>query len=254
MPWIAVSRDRRPVGRSVPPSTAVVSRHGADLTEPKLRQEILVLQRRIDELAALLRLAIAVRPRAGGPAASVPDGLAKARILRAVDGARSSLRSRGILRFLYVSPSRFHAWRRRQRACALDDQAACPRSSPQRPTRGEIQAIEEMVTSWAYRHVPTRTLAVLAQRLDTVWASPSTWYRLVRSHGWRRPRLRLHPSEPKGCADDTPRHQAAHRRDRRRRPPPTDLGPLDQTHCPGASGYQRCQLLPLALLQVHAIS
>src|SRR5262245_23625872 len=30
-----------------------------------------------------------------------------------------------------------------------------------------------------------------------VWASPSTWYRLVRQRGWRRPRLRVHPAKPK---------------------------------------------------------
>jgi transposase InsO family protein len=35
-----------------------------------------------------------------------------------------------------------------------------------------------MVTSPEYRHVPTGTLAVLAQRLHRVSASPSTWYRL----------------------------------------------------------------------------
>ncbi len=104
---------------------------------------------------------------------------------------------RGILRFLHVSPSRFHAWRRRQRACALDDQMSCPRTSPHRLTRDEVHAIEDMVTSPAYRHVPTRNLAVLAQRLGTVCASPSTWYSLVRTHGWRRPRLRIHPAKPK---------------------------------------------------------
>jgi transposase InsO family protein len=54
-----------------------------------------------------------------------------------------------------------------------------------------------MVTSPEYRHVPTGTLAVLAQRLGKVWASPSTWYRLVRKYGWRRPRLRVHPAKPK---------------------------------------------------------
>jgi hypothetical protein len=53
-----------------------------------------------------------------------------------------------------------------------------------------------MVTSPEYRHVPTGTLAVLAQRLGTVSASPSTWYRLVRKYGWRRPRLRVHPAKP----------------------------------------------------------
>ena len=54
-----------------------------------------------------------------------------------------------------------------------------------------------MVTSPDYRHVPTGTLAVLAQRLGRVWASPSTWYRLVRKYGWRRPRIRVHPAKPK---------------------------------------------------------
>ena len=54
-----------------------------------------------------------------------------------------------------------------------------------------------MVPSPEYRHVPTGTLAVLAQRLGRVWASPSTWYRLARKHGWRRPRLRMHPAKPK---------------------------------------------------------
>jgi len=53
------------------------------------------------------------------------------------------------------------------------------------------------VTSPDYRHVPTGTLAILAQRLGKIWASPSTWYRLVRQHGWRRPRLRVHPAKPK---------------------------------------------------------
>lgn len=58
-------------------------------------------------------------------------------------------------------------------------------------------AVESMVTSHEYRHVPTGTLAILAQRLGKVFASPSTWYRLVRRHKWRRPRRRVHPEKPK---------------------------------------------------------
>jgi len=54
-----------------------------------------------------------------------------------------------------------------------------------------------MVTSPDYRHVPTGTLARLAQRLGRVFASASTWHRLVRERGWRRPRLRVHPEQPK---------------------------------------------------------
>jgi transposase InsO family protein len=40
-------------------------------------------------------------------------------------------------------------------------------------------------------------LARLAQRLGKIFASASTWYRLVRQHQWRRPRQRVHPAAPK---------------------------------------------------------
>ena len=53
------------------------------------------------------------------------------------------------------------------------------------------------MTSPEYRHVPTGRLAVLAQRLGRVFASATTWYRLVRERGWRRPRHRVHPDGPK---------------------------------------------------------
>ena len=180
-------------------STVVVGLDVAELTEPELRQELLKLRRRVQKLSALLRLALALLRTSGFrlTGARLPDGRAKTRILRAVDRAREYLPLRAVLRFLRVSPSRFHAWRQRQRACALDDQFCCPRTSPSRLTHHEVRAIEAMVTSPDYRHVPTGTLAVLAQRLGEVWASPSTWYRLVRQHGWRRPRLRVHPAKPK---------------------------------------------------------
>ena len=150
--------------------TVVVSLEVADLTEPELRQEILKLRRRVEKLAALLRLALALLHTSGFRLSGerLPDGHAKRRILRAVDRARECIPLRAVLRFLRVSPSRFQAWRRRQTACALDDQSSCPRTSPHRLTPPEVQAIGDMVTSPEYRHVPTGTLAVLAQRLGTV--------------------------------------------------------------------------------------
>jgi len=127
----------------------------------------------------------------------VPDGRAKIRILRAVDRAREFVPLGALLRFLQLSPSRFHAWRRLPHGCALDDQSSCPHTSPHRLTPLEIQAIAGMVTAPEYRHIPTGTLGVLAQRLGKVWASPSTWHHLVRRFGWRRPRLRVHPAKPR---------------------------------------------------------
>ena len=151
----------------------------------------------VEKLAALPEALARYTPGSGCPDARLPDGQAKLRILRAVDRARECIPLRAVLRFMRLSPSRFQAWRRRQHACALDDRSSCPRTSPHRLTPSEVRAIADMVTSPEYRHVPTGTLAVLAQRLGTVSASPSTWYRLVRTYGWRRPRLRVHPAKPK---------------------------------------------------------
>jgi transposase InsO family protein len=47
------------------------------------------------------------------------------------------------------------------------------------------------------RHMSLRALALRAQRLGEVFASPSTWYRLVRTRDWRRPRTRVYPAKPK---------------------------------------------------------
>jgi putative transposase len=181
------------------PPKVVVSLDVANLTTSELQQEVLELRRRVKKLTALLRLGLALR-RSSGFALTherLPDGRDKLRILRAVDRARDVVPLRTLLRFLRLSPSRFYAWRRLQHACALDDQPSCPHTSPHRLTPREVLAIKDMVTALEYRHIPTGTLAVLAQRLGKIWASPSTWYHLVRKFGWRRPRLRVHPAKPK---------------------------------------------------------
>ena len=147
----------------------VLSLDVTHLNELELQHEILQLRRRVEKLAALLGLVLALL-RASGFTLSrerLPDGRAKMRILRAIDRARGCIPLRALLRFLSLSPSRFHAWRR-QDACALADQSSCPRTSPHRLTPSEVREIEDMVTSPDYRHVPTGTLAVLAQRLGRV--------------------------------------------------------------------------------------
>ena len=120
----------------------------------------------------------------------------KVSLLRAIDRSRSILPLQVILRTLGLSQSRYHSWKCEE-DCSLDDMPSCPRSSPQQLTRTEVKTFKEMVTSEEYRHVPTGTLALLAQRLGKVFASPTTWYRLVRLHKWRRPRLRVHRAKPK---------------------------------------------------------
>jgi putative transposase len=179
--------------------TVVVSVDLTNRAASELHGEVLELRRRVKKLTALLRLALALLRSSGFTLTHerLPVGRDKIRILLAADRARDFVPLRALLRFLRLSPSRFHAWRRLQHACALDDQSSCPRTSPHRLTPREVLAIKDLVTALEYRHVPTGTLAVLAQRLGKVWTSPSTWYRLVRQNGWRRPRLRVHPAKPK---------------------------------------------------------
>ncbi len=55
-------------------------------------------------------------------------------------------------------------------------------------TPHEVSTLKEMVTASEYRHMPLRTLAVYAQRAGKVFASATTWAKLVRQRGWRRPR------------------------------------------------------------------
>ena len=94
------------------PPTVVVCLDVTELTEPELRQEVLKLRRRVRKLMALLRLALALLQTSGFrlTLARLPDGRDKLRILRAVDRARAYVPLRALLRFLRVSPSRFHAW------------------------------------------------------------------------------------------------------------------------------------------------
>jgi putative transposase len=137
----------------------------ATLAETELRQEILKLQRRIEKLAALLRLALALLQTSGFTLSGerLPEGENKLRLRRAVDQGCACVPLRAVLRFLHLSPRRFHAWRRKQTACALDDQSSWPGPSPRRLTSSEIQVIGALVTSPDYRYVATGTLAILAQ-------------------------------------------------------------------------------------------
>ena len=183
------------------------------LKEQELQHEVLMLRRRIRKLHSLLRLLLTMLRLSEINLAGerVPEGKAKAALLRAADRTREFLPLRKLLRVLGLSPARYHSWRRsQQKTCSLDDRSSCPRTSPHQLTSGEIESIRKMVTSAEYRHVPTGTLAILAQRLGRVFASPSTWYTHIHRFGWRRPRLRLHPAKPKVGLRTTQPDQAWH--------------------------------------------
>jgi putative transposase len=142
---------------------------------------VLLLRIRVQKLIALLRVLLVVFKISGYSLNQIrlPDGGNKRSLLRAIQRSRSALPLRALLRVFRLSPVRYHAWSRED-ACALDDRSSCPRSSPQQLTAAEVSVIQELVTSDEYRHVPTGALARLAQRIGKIFASASTWYRLVR--------------------------------------------------------------------------
>ena len=180
------------------PSTEVVTLDVLELDTVRLQHEVILLRRRIARLRSLLCLVVTVLKVSGFSLSRtrLPEGAAKLQVLRAIERSRSHFHLRAVLRLIGLSHARYHDWIRNDR-CGLDDRPSCPRSSPQQLTPTEVHTIRDMVTSDEYRHVSTGVLARLAQRLGKVFASPTTWYRLVRAHEWRRPRQRVHPAKPK---------------------------------------------------------
>lgn len=154
--------------------------------------------RRARVLAAVVRILLALLRASGFSLAGqrLPEGVAKVGILRAIASASPFLPLALILRIAHLEPARYHAWRRVAGACGLDDRSSCPRTSPSQLTAAEVAAVKEMVLAPEYRHMPVGTLAVYAQRLGKVFASVTTWSKLIRERGWRRPRHRVHPPKP----------------------------------------------------------
>ncbi len=177
----------------------VVTVNVLDMDSVRLQAEVLKLRRRLQMLAAIVRLLVALlRALDARPdRMRLPKGTAKRRLLRAIDRARETLSRRVALRVLRLLPSRYHQWRQAEWLCELDDRVSCPRSTAARLTVAEVREMKDMVQSQEYRHVPTGRLAILAQRLGRVFAAPATWYKLVCERRWRRPRIRVYPAKPK---------------------------------------------------------
>jgi transposase InsO family protein len=164
----------------------------------QLLDRIEKLRRREQILAAVVRLLFALLRTSGFRLSGerLPAGDDKARLLRAIAGAEPVLPLVLILRIVGIAPSRYHAWHRATDGCGLDDRTSCPRTTPSQLTCDEIATIKDMVLDPDLRHMPLSTLSLFAQRAGKVFVSVTTWARLVREHGWRRPRMRVHPAKP----------------------------------------------------------
>ena len=165
----------------------------------KLLTEYRELQRRVAFLGAMVGVLVALIrvSKSRLDFERIPDANSKRVILRAIDRSKKAMPMTASLRLAGISASRYHSWCRAQEGCDLVDQPSCPRVMPSRLTSDEVAIIETMVRRRDYRFMSVRALALYAQRVGMVFASPTTWYRLIRRSGWRRPRTRVHPPKPK---------------------------------------------------------
>ena len=89
----------------------------------------------------------------------VPDGPDKAKLLRAMKVASSYVPQGRLLKLIGLSPSRYHAWKRRKLTCKLDDESSCPRSQPRRLRALEVQSVKDHVASPELRHMGARAFS-----------------------------------------------------------------------------------------------
>ena len=177
----------------------VVAAVDVELEVYDLLEHVDRLRQRARAQAAIIGLLVQLLNLRGGKLDGdrVPDGASKSAVLRAVASAAGLLSLSTALKIVGISSARYHAWRRGEEGCGLDDQPSCPKSFPSQLTRDEGSTMRDCVESETYRHIAVQNLALYAQRLGKVFASASTWYKMIRQRGWKRPRRRVHPAKPK---------------------------------------------------------
>ena len=183
----------------VRPVVASVPSVDVELEVYELLEQVDNLRQRAKVQAAIIGLLVRVLSFRGGKLDGdrLPDGETKSAVLRAIASATGLLSLSTVLRIVGVSTTRYHAWRRKEDGCGLDDQPSCPKSTPSQLTRDEVSTMRDFVESESYRHIAVQNLALYAQRLGKLFASASTWYKMIRRRGWKRPRRRVHPAKPK---------------------------------------------------------
>jgi len=182
------------------PNQEVITHEIFDLNDIQVRQSILSLEDKLRKITTRMRLLSLVIRIFGFQInyERLPKSKDKLRFLRVIDLACKSLPLQTVLRILKLSASRYHSWLRAfENDCLLDDMPSCPKVYLNRLTENEVHVMHDMATSEEFRHVSTSRLAVLAERLGKLFASPSTWNLYIRMRKWRRHRKRIHPGKPK---------------------------------------------------------
>jgi hypothetical protein len=176
----------------------VVASADVELEVYQLLEQVDSLRQRVKPQASIIGLLMRLLRLRGGKLDGdrVPDSASKSAVLRAIESTTGVLALDTVLKIVGISSARYHAWRRKE-GCGLDDQPSCPKSFPCQLTSEEISTMRDFVEAEKYRHMAVQNLALYAQRLGKLFASASTWYKMIYQRGWKRPRKRIHPVKPK---------------------------------------------------------
>jgi len=178
----------------------VVTHESIGKNELQLHEEIAKLKKKVAVLIAVLRVVTTLLRVSGfrlDKRQRLPERKFKLAILKSIERDGRALPTKSILGIAHLSAARYNAWKRLELDCGLDDRSSCPHTSPSQLLPKEVVCIKEIVTSDEYRHMPISSLALFTQRIGKVFASATSWAKLIREHGWRRPRQRLYPAKPK---------------------------------------------------------
>jgi hypothetical protein len=143
-------------------SRPVVTIEPIDQDRQQLVDTIAKLDRRVRILAAVVRVLPAMLRASGFTLAGerLPEGSAKAGILRAITSAKAFLPLAVILRIVHLEPGRYPRWNRASTAiCGLDDHSACPKTSPNQLTPTEVANIKDVMLAPEKRHMSLNALA-----------------------------------------------------------------------------------------------
>jgi hypothetical protein len=127
IPRSTVSTWRRPVSRPVVTIEPIEQDH------QQLVDSLAKVDQQMPIPAAVIRLLLALLRASGFSLAGqrLPEGAAKAGILRAITIATPHLPLAVILRIAHFEPGRYHVWNRASTlACGIEDRSSCPRTSP----------------------------------------------------------------------------------------------------------------------------
>ena len=207
---VARTDDREIVARLKIPASTVRSWRGGEpdrvvthevvvMDAPALQARILELESKCAELEARLELHAEAKRLLGWGLGSVriPGTELKEKLLGVIESASRHAPLALCLDTVGLSFARYKSWMLRRRRCRLQDYSSCPKLSPTKLTADEVATMREMIADPRYEHFPVRSLALHAARMGKVVASPATWQRRVRRHGWKRPRKRVYPARPK---------------------------------------------------------